>query len=226
MLQSVDTASLKGLDNIQGLCIIIITWILIQVSTFALRSYQHRRLASDYGCKPPRKYYQLDAAIGLGLITNIVRDALTLKFLEIWQQHVTARGHTFIFWLCGTRTQVTAEPENAQAILTAFFDGFELGSNRRARFGTVIGNGIFAADGAQWSASRALLRPSFAKSRVDDSEIFEKHFQRFLQALPGDDGVAVDLHEFLECLTMDTITDFLFGSSTDSLLNKPDTTKT
>ena len=134
--------------------------------------------------------------------------------------------HTFIFWLCGTRTLVTAEPENAQAILTTFFDDFELGSSRRARFGTVIGNGIFAADGAQWSASRALLRPSFAKSRVDDSEIFEKHFPRFLQALPGDDGVAVDLHEFLECLTMDTIIDFLFGSSTDSLLNKQDTTKT
>ncbi|CAF9935394.1 MAG: hypothetical protein HETSPECPRED_009776 [Heterodermia speciosa] len=122
-------------------------------------------------------YYQLDAPIGLGLIANIVRDALTPKFLESWQQHVTAHGHTVIFWLCETRTLVTAEPENAQAILTTFFDDFEPGSNRRAGFGTVIGNGIFAADGAQRSASRALLRPSFAKSRVDDTEIFDKHFK-------------------------------------------------
>ncbi|KAL8789705.1 MAG: hypothetical protein Q9195_006702 [Heterodermia aff. obscurata] len=218
--------SLKDLDRIQGSCIILTIWLLTKVFTFALRSYQHRRLALEWECRPSRKYYQLDAPIGLGLLARIIQDFLSLRFLEAWQQRLTGLGHTFSFWLCGARTLITAEPENVQAILSTSLDDFEIGANRRAGFGALIGNGIFAADGAQWSASRALLRPNFAKSRVDDTEMFENHFQKFLQALPDEDGVAVNLHEFLECLIMDTITDFLFGSSTDSLLDRHDTAKT
>ena len=222
----VDMTGLKDLDRSQALCIFITIWLLVKVSTFALRSYQHRHLALERGCKPSKKYYQVDAPVGLGLLAHIIQDTLNLRFLEAWQHRGIALGHTFSFWLCGTRKLVTAEPENMQAILSTSFDDFELGLNRRAGFGALIGNAIFAVDGAQWSASRALLRPSFAKSQVNDTEIFETHFQNFLQALPSEDGVAVDLHEYVECLMMDTITDFLFGSSTESLVNRQDSAAT
>ena len=208
------------LGSIKASCLTCLVFLLVKLVTFIWRSYERHRLALERGCKPTRKYSQLDAPLGLGLLVRGIQDTRNLRFLEAWQQHCTALGQTFSFWLFGQSMVVTAEPDNVKTILSTSFDDFELGPKRRAGFATLLGDGIFAADGAKWSASRALLRPSFAKSQVSDTEIFETHFQNLLQVLLRERGKVVDLHELLECLMMDTITEFLFGSSTESLVNR------
>ena len=208
--------------SIKASCLACLVFLLVKLVVFVWRSLRRRHLALERGCEPTRKYSQLDAPLGLGLLLRGIQETRHLRFLEAWQQQCTALGQTFSFWLFGKSMVVTAEPENVKTILSTSFDDFELGPKRRAGFATLLGDGIFAADGPKWSASRALLRPSFAKSQVSDTKIFETHFQNFLQVLLGEHGKVVDLHELLECLMMDTITDFLFGSSTESLINRQD----
>lgn len=110
----------------------------------------------------------------------------------------------------------TLDPQNIKTILATSFDDFDKGPRIRAGFVPLIGNGVFAPDGKRWHEGRALLRPSFAKSEMNDTQLFERHFQCFLRLLPAD-GVAMDLQGLLNRLTMDMATDLLFGSSTGSL---------
>ena len=213
---------LNILGIINASCLACMVVFLVKFVTFMWRSYQRRNWALERGCKPTKKYSQLDAPLGLGLLVRGIQDTRHLRFLEAWQQQCTALGQTFSFWLFGKSMIVTAEPENFKTILSTSFDDFELGPKRRAGFAPLFGDGIFAADGTKWSASRALLRPSFAKSQVSNTEVFETHFQNFLQVVLSEHGTVVNLHELLECLMMDTITEFLFGSSTESLINRQD----
>jgi len=82
----------------------------------------------------------------------------------------------------------------------------------------VFGHGIFTTDGKQWSRSRALLRPTFAKESISNLVVMETHFQHLLKRIPRD-GSTVDLQELFFCLTMDSATEFLFGHSVNSQSN-------
>ena len=81
-----------------------------------------------------------------------------------------------------------------------------------------LGEGIFNADGAQWSESRALLRPQFLKQKVSDLDIFERHISKMLSMLPRD-GQTIDLMDWWFRMTLDAGTEYLFGKSVDSLDN-------
>lgn len=61
-----------------------------------------------------------------------------------------------------------------------------------------------------------MLRPAFGRAQVGDCEMFERHFQHLVQAIPRD-GEMVDLQPLFSNLTLDIATEFLFGKSTDSL---------
>ncbi|KAL9639446.1 MAG: hypothetical protein Q9164_000920 [Protoblastenia rupestris] len=116
---------------------------------------------------------------------------------------------------------ITSDPENVQRILASGFDDFDHGPTRRNAFGPLFGDGIFATDGAQWSEARALLRPSFARSQMCEMDMFEYHFENFLKALPAGEH-EVDLQELFKHLSMDIITEMLFGSSMNVLMHGDD----
>ena len=61
-----------------------------------------------------------------------------------------------------------------------------------------------------------MLRPAFVRTQVADCEMFERHAQHLLQAIPRN-GEMVDLQPLFSKLTLDIATEFLFGKSTDSL---------
>jgi cytochrome P450 len=111
-----------------------------------------------------------------------------------------------------------SEPENIKAILADQFEDFELGWKRHQYFSPFLGNGIFTVDGLAWKHSRDLLRPNFTKVELDSSlQSLETHVKHFLVQLPRD-GSTVDLQQLFFKLTMDASTEFLFGTSTNSLL--------
>lgn len=177
---------------------------------------RRRSLARRFGCKPGKAYEQPDKRLGLLFLYQNIRNFQAHTFLQSWEQYLQENGKTFEFWILGQRMLVTSDPDNLKTILTTSFHDFEKGPQVRAAFASLTGNGIFAVDGKEWHEARALLRPSFAKSEMNDTQLFETHCQCFLQMLPAD-GVAIDLQELLSHLTMDTATDLLFGSSTGSL---------
>ena len=61
-----------------------------------------------------------------------------------------------------------------------------------------------------------MLRPNFVRAQVGDCEMFERHVQHLIQAIPKR-GETVDLQHLFSKLTLDIATDFLLGKSTDSL---------
>lgn len=67
-------------------------------------------------------------------------------------------------------------------------------------------------DGAEWEESRALLKPNFTRSQVGDLAIYETHVRKVIQKITAANG-EVDLQDLFFKLTMDSATEFLFGTS-------------
>lgn len=123
------------------------------------------------------------------------------------------------------RSIFTVEPENIKAILTGQFADYGKGWKFHKEWKEFLGDSIFATDGELWSRSRHLIRPMFARDRIVDTEIFEKHIEKlipFLEGSPEKNNV-VDIGPLFFRFTLDAATDYLLGQSVDSLTN-PKTT--
>ncbi|KAG8861160.1 hypothetical protein FRB96_003110 [Tulasnella sp. 330] len=81
----------------------------------------------------------------------------------------------------------------------------------------VKGDGIFNSDGAMWKFHRSVTRPFFAKDRVADFEIFEKHSEEAIMKIKERGGEPVDFQDIAGRFTMDSATAFLFGESVHSM---------
>ena len=66
-----------------------------------------------------------------------------------------------------------------------------------------------------WHNSRSLLRPQFIKDRVSDLHKFETHVQDLLPLLGTGETIRVD--DLFYRFALDAATDFLLGTSVDSL---------
>ena len=211
-------------NDINASYLVIITG-LVCLLAISIKQYQWMRRVHSFAakncCANVKQVKQIDKPLGLAFILNMVRVYQEKRYLEWWQTLAVENGYTFSYWLLGQRIYVTADPENVKTIFSSSFETFEHGPTRQAAGRPLVGNGIFVADGESWSAARALLRPSFAKSQINDLDMLERHFQNFLRVLPAD-GNLVDLLEMFKWLSQDVITDMLFGSSTESLMRSND----
>jgi cytochrome P450 len=123
--------------------------------------------------------------------------------------------------LFGQDIITTAEPLNVQALLATNFKDFETGARRRAQFGAMLGYNIFTSDGDFWQHSRALFRPVFQRSNINDLEETERAADILIDVLSAGDGqwtAPVELMSYFYRFTLDTATAFLFGSTVDSQL--------
>lgn len=120
-----------------------------------------------------------------------------------------------------TRILFTKDPENIKAILTGKFADYGKGKPFHDEWKEFLGDSIFVTDGEMWSRSRHLIRPMFARERLVDTEIFEKHVQTLIPMLSGGQyptrSKAVDIGPLFFRYTLDAATDYLFGESTGSL---------
>ena len=80
----------------------------------------------------------------------------------------------------------------------------------------LLGEGIFTTDGAAWQHSRDMLRPNFVRTQIGDIDMFEKHVQNVIRAIPRD-GSVINLHDLFFNMSLDIATEFLFGESTGIL---------
>ncbi|WEW58057.1 hypothetical protein PRK78_003524 [Emydomyces testavorans] len=128
---------------------------------------------------------------------------------------------------CYTRSIYTIDTDNIKAVLTGQFADYGKGKQFHEEWRDFLGDSIFATDGELWYKSRQLIRPMFARDRIVDTEIFEKHIQKLIPLLGGGanagGGSVVDVGPLFFRLTLDAATDYLLGHSVDSLDN-PKTT--
>ncbi|KAK7722119.1 hypothetical protein SLS63_009261 [Diaporthe eres] len=113
---------------------------------------------------------------------------------------------------------MTRDPDHVKTILTSKFSGFGKGERFHDTWSPFLGDSIFTTDGQLWSDSRGLIRPMFIKEKVRDIEIFERWTQTLISKIPSS-GETVDICDLFYRMTLDVTTDFLLGTSVNSLNN-------
>ena len=114
---------------------------------------------------------------------------------------------------------LTTDPQHIQAIYSTDFHSYGVGPLRHFPFGPLIGSGTMNTDGPAWEASRALLRPIFTRSQVNDLAMLERHVQNLIRKIPRDSST-VDLQLLFACMDLDYSTEFIFGESAASLTSE------
>ena len=176
------------------------------------------RLIRLHQCLPPPRLDLNPFLLGLDFFFNSLLAAKSKKYLRHVQSLYDTHGNTFILQSSPFQPVIyTIEPANIKAILATKFTDYAAGSPRQKSFGPLLGSSIFLSDGQEWAHSRALLRPSFARSQVDDMHNYEKHVQNLIRAIPTDGETVVNLSELFLRFTADVITEFMYGKSILSL---------
>lgn len=195
------------------------SYVIYSLLLRVITGYHQFKIIKEHGCKSIPSYPHKDPVFGLDLFLENLElsksGGLVQRIRERFQ-NINGGVNTFTQNMLGAKVINTIEPENIKAILATQFKDFSLPPRRKDSFQPVFGHGIFTTDDKEWEASRALLRPSFARSYIGDLEVFESHISKMIAKIPRD-GSTVDLQELFFRLTLDSATEFLFGESSDVL---------
>lgn len=174
------------------------------------------------GCRPIPSFPH--DPLGVRFLLDAARHIKAHTLLARWSGLLSSLGHTFrhrTFPNPGY-TIATDEPDNVRAVLGTGFDDWDIPRLRIRAFLPVLGrHSIFTTNGDAWRRARASLRPAFVRDQVADLHCLDRHVARLVARIPRD-GSAFDLQAMLSMLTTDTISDFMFGRSTDILGSAPE----
>ena len=154
--------------------------------------FRFYKAARQYGCKRPRRYYNVDPFFGIDLFLLIRKADKQGRRSRAHADLHKRYGGTFEMKALGHAQIHTAQPENVQAVAATKFDDFGVGPRRGNVGAPFLDRGIFTEDGEYWKHSRALIRPNFSRNEVADLANFERHVDRFLALIPSDSST-VDL---------------------------------
>ncbi|KAH8700700.1 putative N-alkane-inducible cytochrome P450 [Talaromyces proteolyticus] len=110
----------------------------------------------------------------------------------------------------------TMDPRNIQSIFS--LDAVSFGNHplRHFAFSPLVGDGVMTMDGASHERARALIRPIFSRTHIENEAVYNVHVQKLIDLLPKD-GSTIDLQPLFERLDLDSSTEFIFGESVASL---------
>lgn len=193
--------------------------IFTQASLRAEHVY-YQRMSSN-GCAPIPAYP--GDPYGIGFLLAFAKASKSNTLLQLNTDFLHAFGHTFRHRLfpesCMSIT--TDDPENVKAILSTKFDDWVIPHHRIQGFSPVLGShSIFQTNGPEWQHARAMLRPAFVRDQISDLRCFDRHISKLIERIPKD-GTRVDLQALFAMLTIDSISDFMFGQTTDILGASP-----
>ena len=183
--------------------------------------FSRRRLKRAHSCAPPAKLPHRDPVFGLDELWDTIQAAKAHTYFDRIRQQYRTYGSTFASQTLTYSIINTIEPRNLEAILSSNFKDYEIGFPRRHAFFHLLGNSLILSDGEQWEHSKALLRPSFARSQVSDLAALDVHVENLLAAIPRD-GSTVDLGTLFFQLTADATIDLMFGESVHSVGREDD----
>lgn len=203
----------------------VLVWILFCFGALNLlqraREYHSRRkLIRQQGCQPPPALLQKDPLFGLDVVYQLLRSIKDRRRNMSMKEQVDTYGYTFQSKPYGTNKIFTIEPRNLQYIFSTKFESFGVAPVRLFAFRPLTGKGVMNTDGAFWEHSRALIRPTFARSQIANLSSLEEHVSKLIDLIPRD-GSTVDLKPLFAHLVLDTSTEFLLGESVKSLRAEP-----
>jgi cytochrome P450 len=149
------------------------------------------------------------------LLSDVAQGYPGDSFLE-WSQRY---GNTYQMRLLSDNRAFTTEPEHVKQILATQFNAFEKGPYLQKIFQPFLGTGVFNSDGEMWKFHRAMTRPFFTRERISHFEMFDSNSDRALKLGKARlrEGYPIDIQDLAARFTLDSATQFLFGSNVDSL---------
>jgi cytochrome P450 len=128
-------------------------------------------------------------------------------------------GNTYQICLPLERRVFTFEPDHVKAILATQFTTFEKGPMAFEQAKSMLGSGVFNSDGDMWKFHRTMTRPFFVKDRISDFDIFAVHADEALRQAKARlaEGDPIDFQDLVSRFTLDSATQFLFGTDVKSL---------
>ncbi|KAH8661358.1 cytochrome P450 alkane hydroxylase-like protein [Tricladium varicosporioides] len=212
-----------------GLAWTIVAYFIYSFISSLLLSRQNAAKALALGCEEP-PHQKNRYPLGIEHIIRALKADRAKLFPVDCIKRINELGcTTYRYSLLGATNIVTVDEKNIQAVLATQFDDFDLGPGRSGNFWPLLGSGIFTQDGKMWEHSRAMMRPQFARDQVSDLDLEEKHVRNMMMALDlrmkGKSIESVDLMKLFFRLTLDSATEFLFGSSVGSQIGMMENSK-
>jgi cytochrome P450 len=201
----------------QVLLFFVFPLALVQFSLYLLRVWNRSKLIRQKRCQPPPTASQNGLLLGLDSVFRSLRMVKENKLNLSTQQQLQKYGYTFQSKSLAKTRFFTIEPENLQAIFAKDFESWGSQPFRLFPFQPFVGKGIMCTDGAFWAHSRALIKPTFARTQISDLSALNVHVDRLIRLIPTD-GSTVDLQPLFGRLALDSSTEFLFGESVNTLL--------
>ncbi|KAF9070001.1 cytochrome P450 [Rhodocollybia butyracea] len=129
------------------------------------------------------------------------------------------RGPVFNLNVLWDNFVLTCQPEHIQIILATDFNNYVKGERFQGNMAAVLGVGVFNSDGEMWKFHRSMSRPFFTRDRVTHFDMFDRHADTVISLMKTRirSGYAVDFQDLIGRFTLDTATEFLFGSCVHSL---------
>ncbi|THU77359.1 cytochrome P450 [Dendrothele bispora CBS 962.96] len=114
---------------------------------------------------------------------------------------------------------LTTNPDHIQRVLASNFNNHVKGSNFQFNMRSVLGVGVFNSDGDMWKFHRSMTRPFFNRDRITHFELFDRHAEVTMKRMKDRlrEGYPVDFQDLMGRFTLDSATEFLFGSCFHSL---------
>ncbi|KAK7049282.1 hypothetical protein VNI00_005883 [Paramarasmius palmivorus] len=142
---------------------------------------------------------------------------------ERHQRMMNELGPFFNMNVMGEDVMFTTEPEHIQQILATDFKSYEKGEGFRKDVAPVLGVGVFNSNGEMWKFHRQMTRPFFTRDRISHFDIFDRHAESAVAQMKKRlrAGYPIDFQDLMGRFTLDSATEFLFGSCVHSLSANP-----
>ncbi|KAG7443774.1 cytochrome P450 monooxygenase pc-3 [Guyanagaster necrorhizus] len=136
-----------------------------------------------------------------------------------FDEMIDAHGSIFNLRMLWSDMVFTTSPKHIQQILATEFENFEKGQRFQYAMKSVLGVGVFNADGKLWKFHRSMTRPFFTRDRITHFDLYDRHADAAISQMKRRlrSGYAVEFQDLMGRFTMDSATDFLFGSCVNSL---------
>lgn len=187
-------------------------------AAYRLFSYTHAHNAkSPASSHAPSSYPHRFPFWGLDLSLEMWRDFSRGELAEGMRRRHAHCGTTFqARELFGGKCIYTIDPENIRAVTTSQFTDFQKSAwvDEASKH---IGHGVLMNEGEAWRRSKAVLKPVFSRTRLDELALVAPHVEKMLSVIQQQNGETFDFLELATRFSLDVVTDFLFDGSVDSL---------
>ncbi|THH11129.1 hypothetical protein EW146_g8151 [Bondarzewia mesenterica] len=179
-----------------------------------------QRAAASLGAVPipcVRGKWPGNLDIAYNLVRSMKRDYIMQYMADLFDEYGCETINTRILW---SDQIITINELNIKFMLTgAGFEWFHKGYYWQERFERFLGNGIFNRDHGEWQTHRQIARPWFAKDRISDLDLFDRHASTTMTYMSTFSNVeeAFDVQDLFARFTLDTASEFLFGKCLNTL---------